>query len=73
MDHTKIHLMICKERGVIHMSVTTIISMIQNIADNFGDWISAKKELQAIADSVHELSESIDKVLDEMDDEMDDD
>ena len=51
------------------MSVTTIISMIQTIADNLSDWISAKKELQAIADSVHELSESIDKVLDEMDDD----
>ena len=53
------------------MSVTTIISMIQTIADNFGDWISAKKELQAIADSVHELSESIDNVLNEMDDDDD--
>ena len=55
------------------MSVTTIISMIQTIADNLGDWISAKKELQAIADSVHELSKSIDNVLDEMDDDDDDD
>ena len=54
------------------MSVNAIISAINTIANNVGDWISAKKELQAIADSVHELSESIDKVLDEMDDEDED-
>ena len=54
------------------MSVNTIISAIKTIADNVGDWISAKKELQAIADSVHELSESIDNILDEMDDDDED-
>ena len=53
------------------MSVTTIISMIQTIADNVGKWISAKKELQAIADSVRELSESIDNLLEEMNDDED--
>ena len=55
------------------MSVNAIISAINTIANNVGDWISAKKELQAIADSVHELSKSIDNVLDEMDDDDDDD
>ena len=55
------------------MSVNTIILAIKTIADNVGDWISAKKELQAIADSVHALSESIDNVLEEMDDDDDDD
>ena len=53
------------------MSVNAIISAINTIANNVGDWISAKKELQAIADSVHELSESIDNVLEEMDDDDD--
>ena len=53
------------------MSVNAIISAINTIANNVGDWISAKKELQAIADSVHELSESIDNVLEEMDDDED--
>ena len=55
------------------MSVNTVISLLTSLADNVGAWITAKKELQAIADSVHKLADVIDDIVDNMDDDDDDD
>ena len=51
------------------MSFNTVVSILTSIADNVGDWITAKKELQAVANAVHDLSDSIDAVLDKMEEE----
>ena len=55
------------------MSVNTVISLLTSLADNVGAWITAKRELQAIADSVHKLADVIDDIVDNMDDDDDDD